>query len=217
MHKGSLYYLIAAVLLVAAFTANRASGRLPDVKLRQANIMLLPHRIGSWTCVREAAEEEIEHRAVPAAVFHRWYFRDLQGHEVELLLETASEADGYHNPTVCMTAQNWEIVAKIPTSVHPENQTPAAGSGPPAPPATLMRMYLRDHDLKEILLYWHTRDLQLDKLHQFVTHDMTGIAPSCLFVRIAANAAQGYDQATAIAQRFATDAFPVVASLTQPR
>jgi hypothetical protein len=208
MQKSALYCLIATVLLACAFTANRASGRLPNVKLKRVNILVLPKQIGGWTCVKEAPEEDLEYRAVPGALFHRWNFQDANRQQVELLLETASEADGYHNPMVCMTSQNWEIVAKAPTQVQP-----AVVSGLASRPAIIMQMQLKDRDLKDVLLYWYTRDLQLDKWHQFLAHDMSGIAPSCLFVRVSVDASGGYERAIAVARRFATEVFPTIHDL----
>lgn len=203
MQKHTLYGLMASALLLAALLVNHAAPRLPITTLKLAPIAELPTTLGDWRRVRDLPIEDRVRVAVPNAVWLSRLYRDGQGNEAQLLLETSTDAQMFHAPTQCMPAQNWNIQRTRAVSVGTD----------PATRTTATEMQMDAEGQRALLLYWYTSERQLDKWEALKSKIVAGRAPTRLFVRVLTLGAGDFAAASDTARRLASAALPSLREL----
>ena len=118
MPKTALLRIAIAALLMLAALVNHAVPRLPPPTLRLVPIDRLPRQVGRWQCPQDLPVDAKLSVLVPGARFLSRLYRDPSGRMAQLLLETSTDAQMFHSPTLCMPAQNWNVLRTRSTQVQ---------------------------------------------------------------------------------------------------
>ena len=209
MPKTTLLRVTVAALLLLAALVNHAVPRLPAPRLRLVPIDRLPRQVAHWQCFEELPVDAKLSVIVPGAHFLSRLYRDPSGRTAQVLLETSTDAQMFHPPTLCMPAQNWNVLRTHSTQV----QAPDLGAKGEWLSASATEMYLQSAAQNMFVLYWYTSERQLDKWQAIKTKLLAGRPQTRLFVRILIPESVDFDVAKRTAQDVAQAFLPAVTRL----
>jgi EpsI family protein len=200
MQEAKILRIACLVVAVAALLANHAFGRLTIPQPRRLPVESFPRDVAEWSGGPDRQFDAMFRRYAPtAAAVDRIYTRP-DGTGVNLVLVTATDNVGIHDPQVCFPLQGWQIDDVRTVSVSGDS-------------ASIMTATRGADSLR--VLYWKTAPTAraengLGRVLAYARASLAGVRGESLLVRLST---PNDARADAALMRFASDVQPALGPL----
>jgi EpsI family protein len=200
MREARALRIACVIVAAAALVANHAVGRLDTPQPRRLPIETFTRRIGQWTAGPDRPIGELFRRYAPtAAAIDRVYTRS-DGTGVNLVLVTATDNAGIHDPRVCFPLQGWQLDQSHTRQVRDEQ--------------IASMLAIRGADRLRVL-FWKTaptlqRDEGAGRFLRYARGKLVGVQGESLLVRLTTPDGERAEQSL---QEFAKDMQPALEPL----